>query len=82
MMNNQDFVLPQFAEIEICNGYNFYWIKENSILFWGMDIPIFKVPVTKGLKKFINDLELHQDEVVEIWELEDEVLFILASIGY
>lgn len=45
-----------------------------------MNMPTFQVPISESLKKLVEDYDLHYDEVVEIWKIEDDILFILALI--
>ena len=36
--------------MEISHGNNFYRIEQNNILFWGMDIPIQEIIISKFLR--------------------------------
>lgn len=33
--------------MEISNGNNFYMIEQNTILFWGMNNPIWEIIISK-----------------------------------
>ncbi len=58
---------------------NFYAIKKDSILFWGLDIkkPIL-IKLKNDLKNFIENNNLHINEVCELNEKEDIELLVLC----
>jgi hypothetical protein len=64
--------------MEISNGNNFYMIKQNNILFWGMDIPIREIIISKFLREFIDKNDFSINEVYEFNQLEDLELFSLV----
>ena len=64
--------------MEISNGNNFYMIKQNNILFWGMDIPIREIIISKFLREFIDKNDFSINEVYEFNQLEDIELFSLV----
>lgn len=64
--------------MEISNGNNFYMIEQNSILFWGLDIPIRKIIISKFLREFIDKNDFSINEVCEFNQLEDLELFSLV----
>jgi hypothetical protein len=46
--------------MEISNGNNFYMIEQNNILFWGMDIPIREIIISKFLREFIDKNDFYK----------------------
>jgi hypothetical protein len=64
--------------MEISNGNNFYMIEQNYILFWGMDIPIREIIISKFLREFIDKNDFSINEVCEFNQLEDLELFSLV----
>lgn len=64
--------------MEISNGNNSYMIKQNNILFWGMDIPILEIIISKFLREFIDKNDFSINEVYEFNQLEDLELFSLV----
>jgi len=64
--------------MEISNGNNFYIIEQNSILFWGLDIPTRKIIISKFLREFIDKNDFSINEVCEFNQLEDLELFSLV----
>jgi hypothetical protein len=64
--------------MEISNGNNSYMIKQNNILFWGMDIPIREIIISKFLREFIDKNDFSINEVYEFNQLEDLELFSLV----
>jgi len=63
--------------MEISSGNNFYQIQNDSVLFWGMDIPSLNVKLNKTIIEFIENNQLPYNEVIEISEFEDEALLEL-----
>jgi hypothetical protein len=53
-------------------------IKQNNILFWGMDIPILEIIISKFLREFIDKNDFSINEVYEFNQLEDIELFSLV----
>ncbi len=47
-------------------GNNFYEIKEETILFWGLDIESFELRLDTNIKSFILNNNLPKNEVCEI----------------
>ena len=67
--------------MEISNGNNSYMIKQNNILFWGMDIPILEIIISKFLREFIDKNDFSINEVYEFNQLEDiELLSLVYGI--
>ena len=64
--------------MEISNGNNFYLIEQNNILFWGMDIPIREIIISKCLREFIDKNDFSINEVCEFNKPEDLELFSLV----
>jgi len=60
----------------ILNGNNFYEITKTTIRFWGLDIKEpFEVHISEGLKKFIKEKNLAENEVCEFNDDVDIELF-------
>jgi hypothetical protein len=61
--------------MEISNGFNFYLIENDTILFWGMDIPSLRIDISDSLRKFISEKDFSTNEVCEFNQIEDFELF-------